>query len=148
MTNFSCTPPTWPSRRTSKPSPQLSACRLATKRSDVAALHCAAHVYFHFLPNRKYGLYLYLQCRCVDNSMFDNHFTCRRVDVLAQLIHYLRSSAPISEKSATVVNSLRRSERSVSRLFRMRTSSAMTITSSKNLSTALRSPAMISSASW
>ena len=57
------------------------------------------------------------------------------------------SSPPSSEKSAMVVNSRNSSESSARRFFRTASSSAITITSRKNWSTALRSPAISSRAS-
>src|SRR5208282_4490384 len=79
---------------------------------------------------------------------------CRHADPshLSQLkaklyLPYLRSSPPNSEKSAMVVNSLRISESKARRFFRTASFSAITITPSKKSSTALRSPAMTSSAS-
>src|SRR3979490_1472967 len=60
---------------------------------------------------------------------------------------YPFSPATISEKSAIVENCANSSDSSVSRFFRTCSSSAITMTSSKNLSTAGRSPAISCSAS-
>jgi len=57
------------------------------------------------------------------------------------------SSPPSSEKSAMVVNSRNNSARSAKRFLRTASSSAITITSSKKRSTALRVPAISSRAS-
>jgi|GEM_PF-3261791 hypothetical protein len=57
------------------------------------------------------------------------------------------ASPPSSEKSAMVVNSRKSSDSRARRFLRTASSSAITMTSSKKLSTTLRSPAISSSAS-
>src|SRR4029077_8400507 len=52
------------------------------------------------------------------------------------------SSPPNSEKSAIVVNSRNKSDNNARRFFRTASSSTITITLSKNVSTTLRSPAI------
>ena len=59
-------------------------CRRADilERLDAVYAPTAAHVPLHFSAvTATVDLYLYLQCRQVDNFMFDDHFRCRHVDV-------------------------------------------------------------------